>query len=189
MGLTHVQELPPEAATPYSHFTHSILDIWEMYEAIEEKRRILHTSASVTRQYLFRLRSMLLIALVESFEPYLKEVAAACIDLIAPFVLRVQGSAFASHYGSDSLGKALCESSTWLDTASINNRFRRLLPDPFEEGRFVLIPTGRRDAVIDRERHDALELVWQLRHTIVHNVGIITPSDAVKFRLMVEREV
>lgn len=194
--LSHVQELPPEAATPHSHYAHSVFEIWKMYEAIEKKRRSLHSSTTTTRQYLFHLRSMLLINLVESFERYLKEVAATCIDLIAPFILdgrfdvfRVQGSAFAAHFGTDSLGHALCETSTWLDTASINHRFRSLLADPFEEGKFVLFPAGRRDEVAERERHASLELVWQLRHTVVHNVGIITQSDAVKFRLMVKHEV
>ena len=194
--LTHVQELPPEADTPRSHYVHSVIDIWDMYEAIEANRRRLHPSAPTTRQYLFRLRAMLLVTLIESFERFLKEVAAACIDLIAPYILddrfdvfRVQGSAFAAHFGTDSLGHALCETSTWLDTASINNRFRSLLADPFEEGKFVLIPVGRKDDVADRERHASLELVWQLRHTVVHNVGVITQSDAVKFRLLVKHEV
>jgi hypothetical protein len=194
--LTHVQALPPEAATPHSHYVHSVIDIWDMYEAIEENRKTLHDSPAVTRQYLFRLRAMLLVTLVESFERYLKEVAAACIDLVAPFILddrfdvfRVQGSAFASHFGTDSLGHALCETSTWLDTASINNRFRCLLAEPFEEGKFILFASGRKDEIADRERHDTLELVWQLRHTVVHNVGVITQSDAVAFRLMVKREV
>jgi len=39
------------------------------------------------------------------------------------------------------------------------------------------------------ERFEALELIWQLRHTQVHNVGVITQSDAVKFRLMIREPV
>ena len=34
-----------------------------------------------------------------------------------------------------------------------------------------------------------MEIVWQLRHTVVHNVGVITQSDAVKFRLLVKEAV
>jgi hypothetical protein len=64
-----------------------------------------------------------------------------------------------------------------------------LLADPFEEGRFVLSPNGKKDPQADRERYETLELVWQLRHTVVHNVGVITRSDAVKFRLMVKEIV
>ena len=34
-----------------------------------------------------------------------------------------------------------------------------------------------------------MNLIWQLRHTAVHNVGIITRSDAVKLRLWVKENV
>lgn len=34
-----------------------------------------------------------------------------------------------------------------------------------------------------------MELVWQVRHTMVHNVGIVTASDAIKFRLMIREPV
>ncbi len=39
--------------------------------------------------------------------------------------------------------------------------------------------------MVERERYETLGVVWQLRHTIVHNVGVITQSDAIKFRLLV----
>ena len=194
--LNHVQDLHPEAHAPYSHYKRTTIDLWGTYKYIERNLDSPSLKRWVVDQHLARFRVMLLINLIESFERYLKEVAAECIDQIAPFILddrfdvfRVQGSAFAAHFGTDSLGHAFCESSTWLDTASINNRFRSLLADPFEEGKFVLFPTGRKDAVIDRERHASLELVWQLRHTVVHNVGVITQSDAVKFRLMAKHEI
>jgi hypothetical protein len=34
-----------------------------------------------------------------------------------------------------------------------------------------------------------LNLVWQIRHTMVHNVGVITQSDAVKIRLLAKKTV
>jgi hypothetical protein len=97
---------------------------------------------------------MVLVNLIESFERYLKEVAAVCIDLVGAYVLddrfdtfRLQGSALAVHFGTDTLGRALCESSTWLDTASINNRFKSLLADPFEEGQKQLTIWRRADSM------------------------------------------
>src|SRR5262249_34259042 len=36
---------------------------------------------------------------------------------------------------------------------------------------------------------ETLALIWQLRHTIVHNVGVITQSDAIKLRLLVRAAV
>lgn len=194
--LKHAEPLPPEAGTPLAHYRRSGTDLWNMLEYV---RRALDQLGSlkpaVVERHFARLHGMVLVNLVETFERYLKETAAACIDALGAFVLddrfdgfRVQGSVLAVHFGTDTLGKALCESSTWLDTASINTRFRSLLADPFEEGKFVLLPSGKKDTP-DRERYETLDIVWQLRHTVVHNVGVITQSDAVKFRLMVKEEV
>ena len=68
----------------------------------------------------------------------------------------------------------------------MNDRFRRLLASPFETGNFLLFP---KQPQAERERYDTLSIVWQLRHTIVHNVGVITQSDAVKLRLLVRAAV
>jgi hypothetical protein len=136
---------------------------------------------------------MILVNLVETFERYLKEAAATCVDQLARFVLddrfnafRVQGSALAAHFDADTLGRSLCESATWLDCDEINDRFRRLLATPFEPGTFFVFP---KQPAADRERYDTLSIVWQLRHTIVHNVGVITQSDAIRFRLLVRAPV
>jgi hypothetical protein len=98
----------------------------------------------------------------------------------------VRGSALAAHFDTDTLGRSLCESATWLDCDEVNDRFRRLLAPPFESGNFLLFP---KQPVAERERHDTLSLIWQLRHTIVHNVGVITQSDAIKLRLLVRAAV
>lgn len=195
--LKHVEPLPPEAGTPLSHYRRSGTDLWNMLEYVRRAFDQLGSlKPAVVQQHLARLHGMVLVNLIETFERYLKEVAAACIDALGAFVLddrfdgfRVQGSVLAVHFGTDTLGKALCESSTWLDTASINTRFRNLLAEPFEEGKFVLFPNGKKDPAADQERYETLEVVWQLRHTVVHNVGVITQSDAVKFRLLVREEV
>lgn len=195
--LKHVEALPPEADAPLSHYQRSGTDCWNLLQYTERNLgRLRSLKPVVLGRYLTRLNGMILVNLIETLERYLKETAAACIDLLGAYVLdnrfdsfRVQGSALAVHFGTDTLGRALCESSTWLDTGSVNNRFKALLADPFEEGKFVLFPNGKKDPPADRDRCEALEVVWQLRHTVVHNVGVITPSDAVKFRLLVKEAV
>jgi hypothetical protein len=195
--LKHVEPLPPEAGSPLAHYRRSGTDLANLLEYVRKAFDQIGTlKPAVVSRHLAQLHGMVLVNLVETFERYLKEAAAACIDALGAFVLddrfdgfRVQGSHLAVHFGTDTLGKALCESSTWLDTASINTRFRSLLADPFEEGKFVLFPNPKKDPPADRERYETLELVWQLRHTVVHNVGVITQSDAVKFRLLVRDAV
>jgi hypothetical protein len=68
----------------------------------------------------------------------------------------------------------------------VNDRFRRLLAPPFESGSFLLFP---KRPTAEWERYETLSLIWQLRHTIVHNVGVITQSDAIKLRLLVRTAV
>src|SRR5262249_15338453 len=65
---------------------------------------------------------MALVNFVENFERFLKELAAECVDCLAPFVaedrfnvFEIQATALASHFATDTIGKSLCESATWLD--------------------------------------------------------------------------
>lgn len=191
--LTHADPLPAEAGTPLAHYNRSCTDLWNLLLYVERAFGQLFLQPAAVRRHLTRLHGMILVNLVETFERYLKEVAAACVDHLARFVLddrfnafRVQGSALAAHFGTDTLGRSLCESATWLDCDEVNDRFRRLLALPFESGDFLLFP---KQPLAERERYDTLAVIWQLRHTIVHNVGVITQSDAIKLRLLVRSVV
>src|SRR5262249_35726858 len=195
--IAHVDPLPPEAGTPFSHFDRSINDVWNLLLYFERKLRRLPRRPAVLRAHMARLHGMILVSMIETFERYLKEVAATCVDCLARYVLddrfnafRVQGSALAAHFGTETLGRSLCESATWLDCEEVNDRFRKLLADPFQkEGRFYLFPRQNQDPASGRWRFETLGLVWQLRHTVVPNVGVITQSDAIKFRLLVRDSV
>jgi len=195
--LRHVAPLPPEARTAIGHYWRSAIDQQNMLNYVRgHLLGVRNLRASVRDDYLSDLYAMLMLQAIETLERYFKEVAAVCIDFIGRYIIddrfdtfRIQGSSFAAHFGTDTLGRALCESSTWLDTTTINSRFRAILSDSFEDGKFVLFPNGRKDPPADRERFECLEIVWQLRHTQVHNVGVITQSDAIKFHLMIREPV
>jgi len=106
-------------------------------------------------------------------------------------IFRLNGDGLAAHFAERSLGKSLCESDTWLDCATIDEKFRRILADPFSKDakkKFFFLPT---EAQVPGEgwRRETLNIVWQLRHTIVHNAGVITRSDAAKLRLLVRAPV
>lgn len=118
--LKHLLPLPYEAKAPLSHYDRSSLDAWNLLEYIESAfKRVPRLRSKVAQRRLIQLQGMLLINLIETFERFLKEIAAACIDYLAAYILddrfnafRVQGSALAAHYATDTLGKALCESLT-----------------------------------------------------------------------------
>lgn len=192
--LGHVRPLPPEAAAPIWHYRRTANDVSNAVRYFTRK------SAGPTRTadfHLGQLRQMALVSLVENLERLFKEMAAACIDVLAPRtaddrldIFQVGGGAIAGHYGEGTLGKALTEASTWLSNDPINKRFRDLLADqssnPKPLPRFELLPEQPH---ADRERYATLKLLWQLRNTVVHNVGVVTPSDAVKLRVLSKQRV
>ena len=54
---------------------------------------------------------------------------------------------------------------------------------------FHLFPNANQQPEDERWRFSVLGLIWQMRHSIVHNVGVITQSDAVKMRLWAREPV
>jgi hypothetical protein len=168
--IAHVDPLPPEAGAPLTHYDHSIGDMWNLLQYFERNLKRLPLQTDALRMHMARLHGMILVNLTETFERYLKEVAAACVDCLAQYVLddrfnafRVQGSALAAHFGTETIGRSLCESAIWLDCEEINDRFRKLLADPFQkDGRFHLFPRQGQEPAAERWRNETLSIVWQL---------------------------
>lgn len=198
--LGHVGELPAEASAPLPHYERTATDLQNTLSYIDNAfelaaDRIYSTPMKRHRE---RLHGVFLVNFIECFERFLKETAAACVDHLAPYVLDdrfdafpVHGSSVAAYLGTGSVGRALCESSTWLDCSEVNKRFRNLLKLPFGEtgAAFDLFPLPKQTPVKEQSRTPLLNLIWQLRHTMVHNVGVITKSDAIKLRLLSHEQV
>jgi hypothetical protein len=194
--LQHVRPLPDEAKAPILHYQRSGIDIVGLLAYIERAFGEGNRYQAVVDRHLGRLYGMALVNLVETFERFLKEIAAECVDCLADFVVdnrfnvfKIQGSGLAAHFGTGTPGKSLCESGTWLDCKEINDRFRDLLSDPFQPGDFYLFPQRGQQPETERWRYESISLVWQIRNTAVHNVGVITQSDAVKLRLWAKEPV
>jgi hypothetical protein len=189
--LRHTQPLPEEAKAPILHYRQRVADLWGALGYVERAIGQRERYQAVADRHLGRVYGMALVSAVETFERFLKELACECVDCLADLIVddrfnafRVQGSALASHFGTGTLGKSLCESATWLDCEEINERFRRLLADPFQVGGqfFHLFPKQNQLPAGQPSRFELMNLVWQIRNTAVHNVGVITQSDAVKLR-------
>ena len=43
--------------------------------------------------------------------------------------------------------------------------------------------------MLEQWTYETLNIVWQIRHSVVHNVGVITQSDAIKLRLLTKQPV
>ena len=195
--LAHGMPLPVGAESPIYHFRATSDEIDRTLHYLEDKVEQGPTRPVIADRHLGRLRQMALVSLIENLERFLKEVAAECINVLAPITaddrfdtFHVSGGAVVGHFGTGTLGRALCEAGTWLDCKTINNRFRDVLADPSPTPP-VLPPFQllRQQPVAEREHYDTLQLIWQLRHTVVHNVGVVTQSDAVKLRVLSRRAV
>jgi hypothetical protein len=184
----HATPLPPSAERPIEHYQRGASDARSLLLYFERNVRRTKVHPAKFERHATTLRNMVLIGLVESFERYVKEVAALCVDHIAPLVLDDRLSVFrmnmrgiAAQFSEGSLGKAICESATWLDTTEINDRFGKLLTDPFGKVTFQFFPQGK---PTEAWRKTTMDTLFQLRHTIVHNVSVITRSDAARLRLL-----
>lgn len=191
----HTDALPPESARPIEHYRRGGNDAWNLWQYFARNVQRANIYQTAYERHAARLRSMVLLSVIESFERYLKEVAAICVDHITPLVLddrdrfkefTLKPSGIAGHFSDHSLGRALCEGQTWLDCDEIEKRFRRLLADPFDQGNFKIFgqPNGP-----DAWRANTADTLFQLRHVITHNISVITRSDAAKLRLLVKGNV
>lgn len=193
----HVSPLPAEAYAPVLHYNRAANDSWNLLLYTERNLRGPHVYAAARDRHLESLRVMILLSLVEAFERFLKELAAVCIDQVGQLIpddrldiFNTRGATVALHLGTGTLGKVLCESSTWCDCDDANERFRRVLADPYDKGTFYVFPKqANQQPASLRGTYETMSIVWQLRHAIVHNRGVITASDALKFRLLCRRVV
>jgi hypothetical protein len=53
----------------------------------------------------------------------------------------------------------------------------------------LLFPNEKQNPVAERGRAGTLAILWQVRHNITHNTGVLTDSDARRLTLMVKTEV
>jgi hypothetical protein len=191
----HVTPAARESESPIEHYKRASNDAWNLLLYIDRNVRRANVYPTVAEKHLARFRGMVLLSLIEAFERFLKELAGVCVDHVVSYVLdnsdrlsqlHARPADLAAHFASKSLGRGLCEGDTWLDCDEINKRFRRLLAEPFEKGGFEFFPKANK---ADRDRIRVIETLWQLRHTLAHNLGMITRSDAAKLRLLVKANI
>jgi hypothetical protein len=156
---------------------------------------------AIKTKYMTQLRRFVLANLIETFERFVNELAAVCIDQLAGFVaddryndFSAKGNEMIAHFEAGSICKALCESDTWLSNEVINKRFRKLLaPSDKEHWDEFLLPgknQGRGDSKKAQEdRAITLAILWQIRHNLTHNSGVLTGSDTMKLRVLAQRSV
>jgi hypothetical protein len=191
--VQHTSPLPAESTRPILHFERTAASSIDLLKYVDDHLTASGASRTLYGEHMAQLRRMALVSLIEAFERFLKELAAVCIDALVGHVgddrfeeFSAKGGQLAFHLSAGSVGKALCESDTWLTNRTINDRFKRLLKSPFGDNWENLFPEENQQPQNERARARTLAILWQIRHTITHNVGVITGSDAAKFRMLVK---
>ncbi len=189
----HTSAMLPESHWPIRHFEGSANIGFQLLKYINRHIDRRFVSPAVYGRYLGHLRRMVLAEVIQAFERFLKEVAAVCADHLAPYTLDDRFDEFApkrteqiaAFVTSASIGRALCESDTWLSNKTINDRFRSLLKTPFGLDWEYLFPGPGQGTILQQQRAATLAILWQIRHNLAHNVGVMTHSDAMKLRMLV----
>lgn len=195
--LSHTSVLSAGAESPIAHYLESVNASFSLISYVGRRVAESNSYESVRSRHMGLLHRFVLANLIETFERFVKELAAICVDQLAPFVnddrydsFSTKGNELIAHFDAGSIGKALCESDTWLSNKTINERFRKLLGswdgEPWKE---FLFPARRQPPRDQVERASILAILWQLRHTLAHNSGVLTGSDAMKLRSLSGRWV
>ena len=194
--LTHTTPLPPGVDAPIRNFEERINACLNLIKYIDDHISTQSVYAAVYDRHMSLLRRMVLVSMVEAFERFIKETATVCVDSIAPYTIDDRfdkfsptGGSLAAQFDAGSVGKAMCESDTWLSNQAINERFRHILKSHFGDPWEFLFPNERQNPTSERERANTLAILWQLRHNITHNTGVLTDSDARRLTLMVKARV
>jgi hypothetical protein len=194
--LRHVSQILPRINCPIRHFEQLVNTGSLLVQYIDDHIGPDDTYRNVYDRHLGHLRRMVLAELIESFERFLKESAALCIDHLAPYAMDDRFDEFTpKSWGvtafatANSVGKALCESDTWIKNKTINDRFRSLLKTPFGDSWVHLFPEENQHPKAERACAKTLSILWQVRNNLAHNVGVITHSDAMRFRMLLQAEV
>lgn len=184
----HASDLPEASRSPLEHYRRGANDAWNLLLYFERNVEQAGAYPAVAEKHARRLSATLLVTIVESFERFAKELIALCVDHVAELVFddRIQGAfgtisarAMAAHFAEKSLGRALVESSTWLHAKEIHDAFCVVLSD--EKG--ARWSPGLWPQQTDPEAR-SLNTLFQVRHSIVHNVSVLTRSDAAKLKVL-----
>jgi hypothetical protein len=194
--LGHGVALPSEAISPMLNYEDATNTNWRLLFYLDDHIGQTNHYPTVYAEHLEHLHRLVLANLIEAFECFLKEMAAVCVDQLAPYVIddrfaefRIDGSQLAGHFEAGSVGKALCESDTWLNNESISKKFRTILRDLAGRPWEWLFPGEQHEPVAERGRARTLAILWQMRHNLTHNVGTLTKSDSHRFQLLAKQPV
>lgn len=195
--LSHTRSSLSDATPPIDRYEERLAECDGLLKYLGRRLTVANYYDAVYERHMSLQRRMILVTLIEGFERFLKDLAIVCVDHLANVTyddrfdcFTTSGTELALHFTSDDIGKAMCESDTWLSNERINERFRKLLKMPFgDPWSEHLFPNGNQSPNEERENARTLAVLWQIRHSITHNSGLLTQADTLRLRLLAKQPI
>ena len=176
-----------QAEIPIKHFQTSVAHAVRFVDYLRDLKKKIPVYEKGFERHLKAISSLAFFQITAAFERLLKELAAVCVDEIAPLCtddrlsrFSIKGEDAAPHIQDQTVGRALCESQLWHSVSEVNHRFRDVLDSIDGKPAFILFD-GKAATGLCKEVQ-TLKVIFQLRHTIAHNLGSLTRSDAGKLQ-------
>ncbi len=188
----YIQDIPLRdevdcAEIPIKHFQNSVAHAMRLVDYLLDLKKKTPVYAKGFDRHLKAVSALAFFQMVAAFERLLKELAAVCVDEIAPLCtddrfkeFRIRGEDATSHIHDQTVGRALCESQLWHNTNDVNDRFREVLKSIGNLQAFTLFDKNVAGTL--RSEVKTIRVMFQLRHTIAHNLGSLTRTDAGKLQ-------
>ena len=126
--LTHTVPLRAGVDAPIRNFEERTNACFNLIKYIDDHISTQPVYRTIYDRHMSLLNRMVLVSLVEAFERFVKETAVVCVDAIAHVTIDNRfdqfsptGGSLAAQFNAGSVGKAMCESDTWL--SNILRRF------------------------------------------------------------------
>jgi hypothetical protein len=140
-----------------------------------EEKRLRGPKEETFKKYYWYTENLLLLDAINAFEVFYKQSILKLAKAVQPFVDpakitgRVDGSVLWATREPISVVEILFEANQYLNLSNVDSATDQLI------GKKFYSTAGMSN------RAKLLNAVFQIRHTLSHNHGLITPSDAAKF--------
>ena len=196
--LSHSRSASSDETPPIDRYENRIAECRGLLNYLDRRLRVANYYDAVYEHHMLLQRRMILVTLIEGFERFLKDLAIVCVNHLAGVTyddrfegFEASGTELALHFSSNDVGKAMCESNTWLSNDVINRRFRSILKSPLGDlcPDFLFPVKPAQSPTAEFPNAQTLSILWQVRHSITHNSGLLTKADTARLRLLAKQPI
>ena len=195
--LSHTRPTSSDDTPPIDQYEERLAECGGLLKYLDRRLTAAKYYDTVYERHMLLQRRMILVTLIEGFERFLKDLAILCVNHLAGVtyddrfdLFKASGTELALHFSSGDVGKAMCESDTWISNEDTSKRFRSILRSPLGDvWSEFLFPAKPGQNPTEYKNAQSLAILWQIRHSITHNSGLLTKADTARFRLLAKQPI